>query len=85
VGKGKQAEHYALIDSKETTAPSQLAGFPHHASTSKKFGGRNPSRVTTSLHLKLCINKKFFVSLIIFIYIKADGHNAHYYLHRENA
>ncbi|TKW29342.1 hypothetical protein SEVIR_3G389400v4 [Setaria viridis] len=46
--RGKQAEHYALTDSKETTAPSQLAGFPHHASTSKKSGGRNPRQLPES-------------------------------------
>jgi hypothetical protein len=41
---GKQAEHYALTDSEDTTTRSHLAGFPHHASTSKKSGSRNPSK-----------------------------------------
>ena len=42
---GKQAEHYALTHSEDTTTiPSHLAGFPHHACTSKKSGSRNSSK-----------------------------------------
>ncbi|PUZ67691.1 hypothetical protein GQ55_3G455300 [Panicum hallii var. hallii] len=45
---GKQAEHYALTDSEDTTTRSHLAGFPHHASTSKKSGSRNPRKMPES-------------------------------------
>ncbi|CAN6343564.1 unnamed protein product [Urochloa humidicola] len=45
VDRGKQAERYASSDSEDTTTPSQLAGFPHHASTSKKSGARNSRQV----------------------------------------
>ena len=42
---GKQAEHYALTHSEDTTTiPSHLAGFPHHACTSNKSGSRNSSK-----------------------------------------
>ncbi|CAN6352198.1 unnamed protein product [Urochloa humidicola] len=48
VDRGKQAEHYALSDSEDTTTPSQLAGFPRHASTSKKSAGRNSRQLPES-------------------------------------
>ncbi|CAL5093607.1 unnamed protein product [Urochloa decumbens] len=47
VDRGKQAEHYALSDSEDTTTPPQLAGSPHDASTSKKSGARNSNMLYT--------------------------------------
>ncbi|CAL4898193.1 unnamed protein product [Urochloa decumbens] len=48
VDRGKQAEHNVLSDSEDTTTPSQLAGFHHHASTSKKPGARDSRQLSES-------------------------------------